>query len=115
MQYPRKINKEKSKQLFDKCIKSWVDPNIIIAGAKQYALSRVGVEREFIKHPTTRLNWKNWEDELEINISKIYLQYIADGRDREVKRAEYCAKYTEAIMLQAQREYSQKQQSWFTI
>lgn len=92
-----------------------MDEQVLIAGAKKYTLSTVWTEKDYIKHPTTRLNGKNRQDEPDVNITKVYLLYLADGRDKEKKRAEYCAKYTKEIMLQAQKEYSNKQQSTFIL
>ena len=114
-EYPRKLDKAKAKSVYDKVIRAWADPQVIIAWAKQYTLAKVWTDKEFIKHPTTRLNWKNREDELEINTTKAYELYIADGRPKEIKRTEYCSKYSESIMKQAQAEYQAKQRQWFTL
>lgn len=114
-EYPNKKSKDKAKEVFDKKVKSWVNPDIIIAWAKKYKLVTIWVDKTYIKHPTTRLNWWCRTDEQEVNITKVYEFYLADGRDKETKRSDYCNKYTELIMLQAQSEYQAKQRKSFTL
>lgn len=87
-QYPNKKSKDIAKKLFDKRIKSWIDPNIIIAWAKRYKLETLWKDKHYIKHPTTRLNAWGREDEQTIDIEvlkKLYQQEVA--KDKENKKA----------------------------
>lgn len=86
--YPNKKSKDIAKKLFDKRIKSWIDPNIIIAWAKRYKLETLWKDKHYIKHPTTRLNAWAREDEQTIDIEvlkKLYQQEVA--KDKENKKA----------------------------
>ena len=85
-EYPNKKSKDIAKKLFDKRIKSWIDPNIIIAWAKRYKLETLWRDKHYIKHPTTRLNAWGREDEQTIDIEvlkKLYQQEVAKDKDNK--------------------------------
>jgi len=62
--YPRKVDKKKASQAWARAVKETA-PFVIIAGAKRYRdqVNREGREKRFIKHPTTWLNGKCWNDD----------------------------------------------------
>lgn len=87
-EYPNKKSKDKAREIFDKKIKSWIDPNVLIAWAKKYKTATIWKDKLYIKHPTTRLNQWCREDEQTIDIEvlkKLYQQEVA--KDKENKKA----------------------------
>jgi hypothetical protein len=58
--YPRKVAKEAARRAF---AAADVDPELLIAGAKRYAIERSGEDPKYTKHPATWLNKGCWEDE----------------------------------------------------
>lgn len=44
------------------------DPHLIIEGAKKYREQTNGVDRTFVKLPSTWLNQRCWEDHVEISV-----------------------------------------------
>jgi hypothetical protein len=59
--YPRKIDKKKSQEKYNKAIKDWVSHGLIIDWVKRYAEYCKSIDTHYIKHPSTRLNaW--WRD-----------------------------------------------------
>lgn len=61
--YPRKIGKYKSAQSYQKAINGGTSHETIESTAGQFATSCNGEESKFIKHATTWLNGKHWEDD----------------------------------------------------
>ena len=102
--YPNKKSKYKAKEIFDKKIKSWIDPNVLIAWAKKYKTATIWKDKLYIKHPTTRLNQWCREDEQTIDIEvlkKLYQQEVA--KDKENKKAiwdKFISEYWSDIMQQ---------------
>jgi hypothetical protein len=58
--YPRKVAKDAARRAF---VAAGVDRELLIAGAKRYAIERAGEDPKFTKHPATWLNAGCWEDE----------------------------------------------------
>lgn len=102
--YPNKKSKDKAKEIFDKKIKSWIDPSILIAWAKKYKTATIWKDKLYIKHPTTRLNQWCREDEQTIDIEvlkKLYQQEVA--KDKDNKKAiwdKYISEYWSDTMQQ---------------
>jgi hypothetical protein len=61
--YPRKAAKEAARRAFAAAIKRGADPEILIAGARRYAIERAGEPARWTKHPATWLSGGCWEDE----------------------------------------------------
>jgi hypothetical protein len=61
--YPKRVAKEAARKAFAKAVKDSVDPEVIIAGAKRYAITRGGQDPKYTKHPATWLNAGCWQDE----------------------------------------------------
>ena len=103
-EYPNKKSKDTAKKLFDKRIKSWIDPNIIIAWAKRYKLETIWKDKHYIKHPTTWLNAWGREDEQTIDIEvlkRLYQQEIAKDRgNKKAIRDKYISEYWSDTMQQ---------------
>lgn len=113
--YPNKKAKENAMRLFGKRIKSWVDPNAIIAWAIKYSVTTIWLEKRYVKHPSTWLNGWCRNDDQDVDYLRLYTEYKADTREIEDKRVDYCKRYTEPIMLQAQKEYQTKQRQSFIL
>tara|TARA_R100000995_G_C3454980_1_gene110073 strand:- start:147 stop:761 length:615 start_codon:yes stop_codon:yes gene_type:complete len=63
---PRKIAKSQSKKIYDRLIKKKeVDEEFLIDRIKAYAVAVKDKEMRYVLHPSTWLNQKRWEDELE--------------------------------------------------
>jgi hypothetical protein len=54
---------EAARKAFAVAIKRGVDPEVMIAGAKRYAVERNEQDPKYTKHPATWLNAGCWEDE----------------------------------------------------
>lgn len=61
--YPRRLDKKKAMQKLEIIRKSGVPFSDIISGVEGYARYVQGTEPQFIKHPTTFLNGRCWENE----------------------------------------------------
>jgi hypothetical protein len=57
------VAKEAARKAFAAAIKRGVDVEVMIAGAKRYAVERKGQPPRYTKHPATWLNAGCWEDE----------------------------------------------------
>jgi len=70
--YPKKRDKGHAELAFKKHSRH-TDPAIIIAGAHKYSefVKEAGTEMQFIPYPTTWLNGKRWEDDLESELQPI--------------------------------------------
>lgn len=77
--YPRHVAKAASKAKFVTLSKK-VDPELIVAGARRFALVSVGTESKFIPHPTTWLNQGRWEDEVEVASTTTAQVGVVDSR-----------------------------------
>lgn len=107
-EYPNKKSKDKAKDIFDKKVKSWVNPDIIIAWAKKYKLSTIGTDISYIKHPTTRLNWWCRDDEITINIQFIANKYRQEvAKDKENKAIIY-KDFTEQYWIEVMKQVLEK-------
>ena len=80
--YPRKLDKKKSEEIFNRITKAGENPEAIIAGAKAYRLSCAGSEQKFIKHPTTWLNGRCWENTYAAEKSRTEAEIQAEWRER---------------------------------
>ncbi len=75
-EYPRKVAKEKARQIFSKILRTSKAPetlfNSIIFGLKGYnsEIQTKQTKPEFIAHPSTWLNQQRWEDEAMASDSK---------------------------------------------
>lgn len=63
--YPRRKSKDGARRKFQALLKRGIDPNVIVTGARRYAMlcASLGTELQFMKHPTTWLNNGCWEDD----------------------------------------------------
>ena len=69
--YPRKKEKKRAKNYFNKLTKK--TQLECIEGVKMYIkqIEAQGTEKQFIKHPSTFINGENWEDEFEIEVVEV--------------------------------------------
>ena len=83
--YPRKINKKKCFILYIKLIK---DHNMIMKWLDDYIKKRENewVEKIYIPHATTWLNWERWKDDIENEIK------LTDKEICEKQKEEYLKK-----------------------
>lgn len=127
--YPLKEWKKKAMEYFDKKIKTQEDYDNLIKWTNGY-IAVVKVRRstgfalayrqgDVFLNKDTRLEYLDWSVEAEVKqwlpLDKIMNEFNSDPRELEAKRAIYCGKYSEKIMLQAQSEYNIKQNAWFSI
>lgn len=61
--YPKRIEKKAAEAKFITAVKSGVDPEQIIDGARRYAESVRGTDPQYIKSPVVWLNRGCWDDE----------------------------------------------------
>lgn len=61
--YPKRIEKRAAEAKFVAIVKSGVDPQILIDGARRYAEAMLGTEAQYIKSPVVWLNKGCWDDE----------------------------------------------------
>ncbi len=127
LQYPKKIWTAKARIYFDKKIKTQENYDELIKGLKWY-IAFVQAERS----TGFQLAWRQWdvflnqdtrkdhlsdeplkEAQSRIPLDKLYKDYKEDQREAEEKRPEYCKKYGEETMKEAQKQYNNSQA--FTI
>ena len=65
--YPRKGAKRKAEEKWGIAIVD-TDPQLIIEGAKKYRDQTNGVDRTYVKLPSTWLNQRCWEDHVELSV-----------------------------------------------
>ena len=69
-EYPRKVKKQVAREKFKKVLKGSKDPEklfeAIMEALRRYKKTKQWQEKEFIPHPTTWLNQRRWEDEIEV-------------------------------------------------
>lgn len=85
--YPRRIAKEPARRAWKAAVKT-VDPDVIISSAGRYAASVANSEPRFIAHPSTWLNGKRWEDDIEKEVAPVNPH---KGRTAEERRAQAAA------------------------
>jgi hypothetical protein len=61
--YPRKVAKDAARKAFERAIKGVGNPDVLIMGAKRYAVERQNEPAKYTKHPATWLNAGCWDDE----------------------------------------------------
>jgi hypothetical protein len=107
-EYPNKKSKDKAKELFDKKVKSWINPDILIAWAKKYKLSTIGTDIWYIKHPTTRLNQWCRDDDVTVNIQYIINKYKQEvAKDKDNKATIY-KDFTEQYWIEVMKQVLEK-------
>tara|TARA_Y100001973_G_scaffold103238_1_gene170043 strand:- start:9 stop:425 length:417 start_codon:yes stop_codon:yes gene_type:complete len=91
--YPRKKEKKRAKNYFNKLTKK--TQLECIEGVKMYIkqIEAQGTEKQFIKHPSTFINGENWEDEFEIEVVKVKKLKATDYKTdtTENSRLGYCS------------------------
>lgn len=63
--YPRKVGKSKAYEAYQKVISMGISDETLLNAVKAYAAAMADKEERFIKHMTTWLNQRGWEDEYE--------------------------------------------------
>jgi DNA-binding Lrp family transcriptional regulator len=85
--YPRKISKQLAENAFKKLKLANGDYNKIMAALEKQKAKWIetGQDKQFIPHPSTWLNQKRWEDEVETSDDYDYMKGIFDdeGHDPE--------------------------------
>ena len=81
--YPRKEKKQDAKKAFMKLKPSEDLFKTIMAGLENHKKSKQWMDKQFIPHPTTWLNGKRWEDELEAAPAPQQAQQQAGSWDGE--------------------------------
>jgi Helix-turn-helix domain len=61
--YPKRVAKEAARKAWAKAIEHGVDPDVVVAGARCYAVLHAGEDPRYTKHPATWINSGCWEDE----------------------------------------------------
>ena len=97
--YPpnRHVGKQAALRKYQALLRSGTNHEAITSGARQYALSVRGKEKDYIAHPTTWLNAGRWDDELDV--SSDLPQEIQDRLIRDEKGRFYYRKDDERIYV----------------
>jgi hypothetical protein len=61
--YPKRVAEDAALKAFIVAVQRGVDPEVLIAGAKRYAIERAEEDPRYTKHPATWLNGGCWTDE----------------------------------------------------
>jgi len=102
--YPRKVDKKRSSIAFIRCISSWTPADVIIKWARLYGLASKTKDIKYIKHPTTWLNWENWNDEIELDYDAIREDYQSQCRADIDNKPIIWAKFVEEYWIENMRK-----------
>lgn len=102
-EYPRTKGKQVAKKAFIKAAEK-TDPQIIISGAKTYALEREGQEIQYTLLASTWLNQQRWEDELELRTERPKQERFLTKREIDDQRTKEAF---QTIQQQTQKELTQ--------
>jgi hypothetical protein len=61
--YPRRVGKIAAEKAYAKALTAGASPDLLISGAKFYAMEKKLTDPQYVKHPATWLNAGCWQDE----------------------------------------------------